>query len=406
MATLARVVNFGIPKVPEIVGLMCVAQRHKSTSITTTNYKRGTGGRSSFNGSVVTVFGAKSSLGYIVVNKLGKVGSQVICAYRGDPYYMRDFKLMGDLGQILFAEIDLRDEDSLRRAMQYSNVVINLIGNNIETKNFTFHDVHVTGAQTIARLAKEYDVEKFVHISALNAGKETSNIYKGGSKFLKAKLEGEQAVREEFPEAIIFRPSDMIGLNDRFSEHFTAPYRTRFKLGAIPARPLFYRRLGLWKNGQETVKMPVKREDVAMAIVNALKDPEAAGKTFQAVGPYAYTLSDLVDYIFRCKNIDRPISGNIGKDKRVVWLTEMIYKYRGFPHPKFTSDVFERETITDTLDPELPTIEDLGVSPVSMEECLDYTYRPLRHYGDTCFRLDWATDPGKLSPLFPTLQNA
>ena len=64
--------------------------------------KRGTGGRSSFNGTVCTVFGGGGQLGGCIVNKLGKVGSQVIIPYRGDPYQVRDLKLCGDLGQILF----------------------------------------------------------------------------------------------------------------------------------------------------------------------------------------------------------------------------------------------------------------------------------------------------------------
>lgn len=39
--------------------------------------RRGTGGRSSFNGVVATVFGASGFLGKYICNKLGKVGSQV-----------------------------------------------------------------------------------------------------------------------------------------------------------------------------------------------------------------------------------------------------------------------------------------------------------------------------------------
>jgi len=81
---------------------------------------------------------------------------------------MMPLKLVGDLGQVLFLKFDLRDEDSIRKSLQYSNVVINLIGRDWETKNFTYGDVHVEGARRLARIAREEGVEKFIHLSALN----------------------------------------------------------------------------------------------------------------------------------------------------------------------------------------------------------------------------------------------
>lgn len=126
-------------------------------------------------------------------------------------------KLVGDLGQVFFHPFDLRDETSIRKAIKYSNVVINLVGRDWETKNFKFKDVHVDGARRLARLAKEAGVERFIHVSALNCAEHpTSYILKGGSKFLSSKYQGEQAVLEEFPCATILRPSDIYGQEDRF----------------------------------------------------------------------------------------------------------------------------------------------------------------------------------------------
>lgn len=53
-----------------------------------------------------------------------------------------------------------------QQAMKYSNVVINLMGRDWETKNFNFHDVNVTGARTVARLAKECGVKRLIHFSS------------------------------------------------------------------------------------------------------------------------------------------------------------------------------------------------------------------------------------------------
>lgn len=101
--------------------------------------------------------------------------------------------------------------------MRYSNVVINLVGRDWETKNFNFDDVHVRGARAIARAAKKAGVERLIHFSALNADENPEpTVLTKGSQFLASKYRGEKAVLEEFPEATIFRPADMYGQEDRF----------------------------------------------------------------------------------------------------------------------------------------------------------------------------------------------
>lgn len=52
--------------------------------------------------------------------------------------------------------------------MKYSNVVINLVGRDWETKNFKFNEVHHEGAKRIARISREMGVERLIHVSALN----------------------------------------------------------------------------------------------------------------------------------------------------------------------------------------------------------------------------------------------
>lgn len=121
------------------------------------------------------------------------------------------------LGQVLFQPYNLRDEKSIEKAVRYSNVVINLVGRDWETKNFKFNDVHVEGAKRLARIARQAGVKRFIHVSALNACENPKpHLFKGGSQFLKSKYLSELAVLEEFPNAVIFRPSDIYGQEDRF----------------------------------------------------------------------------------------------------------------------------------------------------------------------------------------------
>lgn len=235
--------------------------------------KRGTGGRSSFNGMVATVFGNTGFLGRYVCNKLGKIGTQMILPYRCDQYETGRLKCTGDLGQVLFQQFDLRDEASIRKSVKHSNVVINLVGRDWETPNFTFDEVHVEGSRRLARICREMGVERFIHLSSLNVTPNPEPILlSSGSQFLRSKYFGELAVREEFPEATIIRPSDTYGQEDRFLRLYASNWRHQMR--GVP----------LWKKGEHTEKQPVFCSDVAQGIVNAARDSDTAGKVYQAIG--------------------------------------------------------------------------------------------------------------------------
>lgn len=75
----------------------------------------------------------------------------MIIPYRSDFYDAQRLKVCGDLGQVLFTPYDIRNEESIAKAVRYSNVVINLVGRDYETKNFKYMDVHVDGPRRLAR---------------------------------------------------------------------------------------------------------------------------------------------------------------------------------------------------------------------------------------------------------------
>lgn len=333
--------------------------------------KRGTGGRSSFSGVVCTVFGASGCLGRFLVNKLGKIGTQLVLPSRTNLYYMQRLKLCGDLGQVLFTPFNLKDELSIAKAVKYSNVVINLIGKDTETSNFSFSEVHVKGAERIARIARESGVQKLIHFSALNATENPKPIIKfGGSKFYATKWFGEQAVREAFPGAIIFRPSDMYSHGDHFLSYYVSHLR----------RNLTY--MPVWKRGTGIAKQPVYTGDVAEGVVNAIFEDGNEGETYQAVGPRRYELGELIDYMFR---VMRREVGYVRYDMRFdpffllrVQLLEMV----GFKYPRLSWERLEREHTSDVVYYEYPTLEDLKVSLTCIEERFPFE---LKYYREAAY---------------------
>ena len=127
---------------------------------------------------------------------------------------IRHLRVLGDVGQVVAVTYDIRDSDSLRAAMARSNVVINLVGLGYETRNFSFDAVHHQAPALFAEVARECGVERFLHVSALNASVDSP------SAFLKSKALGEQAVLKSYPDATIFRPAIMFGKQDKFMNNY------------------------------------------------------------------------------------------------------------------------------------------------------------------------------------------
>ncbi|XP_006862735.1 PREDICTED: NADH dehydrogenase [ubiquinone] 1 alpha subcomplex subunit 9, mitochondrial [Chrysochloris asiatica] len=303
----------------------------------------GKGGRSSVSGVVATVFGATGFLGRYVVNHLGRMGSQVIVPYRCDTYDLMHLRPMGDLGQIIFLEWNGRDKDSIRRAVEHSNVVINLVGREWETKNFDYEDVFVKIPQAIAQVSKEAGVEKLIHVSHLNANMKSS------SRYLRNKAVGEKEVRDAFPEATIIKPSDIFGREDRFLNYFA---NIRW-FGGVPLVSL----------GLRTEKQPVYVVDVSKGIVNAIKDPDARGKTFAFTGPNRYLLFDLMRYVFAVAH--RPFIP-YPMPHFAYQLVARFFEMSPF-EPWTTRDKVNRVHLTDMKLPHLPGLEDLGIQATPLE---------------------------------------
>ncbi|KAG0719216.1 NADH dehydrogenase [ubiquinone] 1 alpha subcomplex subunit 9, mitochondrial [Chionoecetes opilio] len=357
-----------------VAAVTSVHHRHASDVRFLTNprmdaIKQGRGGRSSFSGDVVTVFGASGFIGRYICNRLGKIGTQIIVPYRGDHYDVLRLKLVGDLGQVLFVPYHLCDEDDIRKAIKHSNVVINLVGRDWETRNFSYEQVHVEGSQRLARLSKEMGVERFLHVSALNSDREHEGyILKGGSNFLRTKGLGEQAVRDAFPEATIFRPSDVYGQEDRFLRYYAGLWRHQGKGLPLP------------KAGKDIWKQPVFVSDLAQGIIAATRDPDTAGKTYEAVGPRRYELGELVDWFHRVMRKGKDygyIKYDMKWDPFFKIKAHMTEYLPSWPVNTLTRDKVEREAVTD-LTTGLPTLEDLGVTLTKMEDRMDWELKPFR----------------------------
>ncbi|OUC40679.1 NAD dependent epimerase/dehydratase family protein [Trichinella nativa] len=351
-------------------------------------FQQGTGGRCSYSGDTCTVFGASGVIGTAFVSRIVKKGVQLVIPYRRDPYDYRHLRTSGELGQLYFFPYFLKDEDSIRTAVKYSNLVVNFIGADYETKNFSYYDLHVDCARRIARICREMGVKQLVHFSAMNANVEPKEIYiPGGSNYLKSKALGEIAVREEFPNAIIIRPGEVHCFADRFINLYLSALRRSIA-----------DEIALYAFGEKTFKAPVYISDIVSATIKVLFDPTAAGQTFELIGPYSYQFGELVDWMYNkcCRGIGTGYARRtpgICYTLKTLWFEMYARAFRC--QPRWSWEQLERTEATSDVLTGCKTFEDLEIEPRCFEDSASVT---LQLYD---YHAPFRTAPEKVEPEPP-----
>lgn len=221
---------------------------------------------------LVTLFGGSGFLGRYAAQGLLRAGARVRFAER-DPRRALYLKPQGGLGQTQFVAADITRPDTVARAVDGADAVVNLVG----VFGRTMARVHVDGARTVAEAAARAGAEALIHVSALGADPRSPSAYG------RTKGEGEQAVRAAFPQATILRPSTVFGQEDQFLNRFAQ------MIARLPIVPVL----------RSSVRFqPVFVADIADAIRGAMADPDRyGGVTAELGGPDTLTMAELLHWI-------------------------------------------------------------------------------------------------------------
>jgi uncharacterized protein YbjT (DUF2867 family) len=226
------------------------------------------------HGSLVTVLGGSGFVGRYAVQALAGDGWRVRAAIRR-PDLAGHLQPMGAVGQIQPVQANIRYPDSLMRAFEGADTVVNLVGILVKSGAQTFHAVHVAGARAAAKAAREAGAKTFVHVSAIGADRKSPGRYG------RTKAAGEAAVRAEIPDAIILRPSLVFGPEDQLFNRFAAMARMS------PFLPLI--------GGGKTLFQPVYAGDVGAAVAAACSGKAKPGTIYELGGPDIITFRQLLD---------------------------------------------------------------------------------------------------------------
>lgn len=221
--------------------------------------------------ALVTVFGGGGFVGRYVVEALLRSGARVRVAERS-PKSSWYLKAQANLGQITFVAADVTRPETLGRAVEGADAVINLVGSFADMQR-----IHVDGARNVAQAAASAGVASFVQMSAIGADSESPSAYG------RTKGDGEAAVRKAFPKATILRPSIVFGREDAFINRFAALIRM------LPICPII---------GGDTKFQPVYAGDVGhAACAAALKSGGSDGATYELGGPTVLSMREINQWI-------------------------------------------------------------------------------------------------------------
>jgi NADH dehydrogenase len=308
------------------------------------------------NTNLVTVFGGSGFLGRHTVRALARAGWRIKVATRhpNRAFFLRP---LGSVGQIDFVKCDVADAASVVSAVKGANAVVNLTGILFE-KSQTFEDVQADGAANVAQAAAAAGASALVHVSAIGADMESDAHY------AVTKAQGEQAVREAFPKAVILRPSLIFGPEDGFFNKFASMARI------LPSLPLI--------GGGHTRFQPVFVGDVARAILAGLSRQD--GRTYELGGPSTYSFKELLQLILRETGRKRAL---IPLPFGIASLQAMFLQL--LPNPPLTMDQVRLLKRDNVVSATAPGLSDLGIAPTSVEAVIPsylWRYRAKGEYAE------------------------
>jgi len=299
---------------------------------------------------VVTVFGGTGFLGRHVVSALAKRGYRVIMASRqpNRSYYLPQ----GRVGQIYSVQANLRYPDSIANAVAKADHVINLVGILKESGRQRFDAVQAQGPRIIAEAAKPGTT--IIHVSAIGADLHSESLY------ARSKAEGEAALLNARPDAIIIRPSLLFGPGDGFFTRFASLARM------LPVLPLV---------GADTRFQPVYAGDVAAAIVKAVDGEVPGGRTYEFGGPEIRTLREFVEYVLQVTERRRlilPVPAAVGRTQGSIlgFLDRLLLGLlpNEFAMTRDQAILLEKDNVvSESAVRDGRTLEGLGITPTNVE---------------------------------------
>lgn len=314
---------------------------------------------------LVTIFGGSGFVGRHVAQRMAKLGWRVRVAVRrpNEALFVKPYGAVGQVEPIL---ANVRDDASVRAAIRGADAVVSCVSVTVQFGQQNFENVQNEAVGRIGRIAAEESVETLVHVSALGADPDSNSDY------ARTKAEGEAALTEAFPNAVILRPSIIFGPGDGFFNQFGSMAR------GMPVLPIF---------GAKTQFQPVYVGDVAQAAEMGVTGAAMPG-IYELGGPEIRNFRELMD----------DLMGVIQRKRLILELPFFVGSLMGgalnvaqtlslglFKNRLVTPDQIKLLAVDNIVSEDARGLGDLGIEPVAMDAVLPeylWPYRPSGQYAE------------------------
>ncbi|MDA8547792.1 complex I NDUFA9 subunit family protein [Candidatus Pelagibacter bacterium] len=297
------------------------------------------------------IFGGSGQIGRHLIRKLTKNNIRVTVVTRNIHQKSYIIKTQGNAGYIDIVEANIYDEKKIRNLFSKSDICINLIGILFEKKKGgTFYNIHTLFPSLLSKLAKEYKLKNFIHLSALGINEAID------SKYAKSKLEGEKNILHNFPLSSILRPSVVYSVDDNFTTNFMT------LLNRLPVFPLYY--------SGKTKFTPIHCSDLTDVIYETITK-NINSKIIECVGPEVISFREIIERLLTLINKKRLL---LPMPLQLATLTAKIFQL--LPNPILTEDQLRLLKYDNVLSGKYKSNSDIGVPSKKYfnEEVKKYSY--------------------------------
>ena len=231
----------------------------------------------------IIIFGGAGYIGKNLIRRFAKDGYKVIVPYQKQTKEA-DLRLLGGVGQIIPFHFTSLKNEKLLSLLNNSDFCINLKTSWSSNKSELSRSILDFNSELIDQIKLSSSIKKFIFFSGL--GTETRSTFRN-----EIISKAENLVIKNLQNAVVIRPSVILGNNDQFLSNLLPIFKMSFFI------PLF---------GDGSKKFqPVLIDDVVEFVSKTIEDSKKDKQLFELAGPDIFTYREFYNLIADAMNKKR-----------------------------------------------------------------------------------------------------